>query len=255
MRIEDYIGSLPQGIITGDDVQLPASSFREIFGLAGVGGGDVLYHLGCGDGAGLEVALNAFGAGRAVGIDCDPEKISAAAGRGLEGASLVCDDVRNQEFGDATVVLSWFADEGVASYIGGRIREMPPGRRIVTILEPLPGCRPDAVRFPYLLHRTPLTRAADPREQVLAIFGSGCIDFVTAWEHAERYAKAVTGPGFRNDRFLTIMQSVIIWINARNLGVACGEGVPESVRTYISILREFFGIEVEHLIRGGGGGA
>ena len=79
--------------------------------------------------------------------------------------------------------------------------------------------------------------------------GVKCIDFVTAWEHAERYTKAIGSPQAGNDRFLTIIQSLVIWINAKNLGVACGDEIPESIKTYIGILRNFFDIEVEHLLK------
>ena len=43
-----------------------------------------------------------------------------------------------------------------------------------------------------------------------------------------------------NDRFLVIIQALTIWINAKNLGVACGEEIPDSIRSYIAILREYF---------------
>ena len=80
------------------------------------------------------------------------------------------------------------------------------------------------------------------------MFGVKCIDFVTAWEYSERYTRAIGSPDAKNDRFLTILQSVTMWINARNLGVTCTEEMPESIRTYIGILRTFFDIEVEHLL-------
>ena len=38
-----------------------------------------------------------------------------------------------------------------------------------------------------------------------AIFGVKCVDFVTAWEFAERYTKAISTPEIGNDRFLTII--------------------------------------------------
>ena len=80
-------------------------------------------------------------------------------------------------------------------------------------------------------------------------FGVKCIDFVTAWEFAERYTKAIESTESENDRFLTIMQSLVIWINAKNLGVACGEEIPEPIKAYMGILRNFFNIEVEHLLK------
>ena len=59
MKIEDYIKSLPEKIITGEDVQLSASTLREILEFADIGGKDVFYHLGCGDGAGPAIAFAA----------------------------------------------------------------------------------------------------------------------------------------------------------------------------------------------------
>ena len=32
------------------------------------------------------------------------------------------------------------------------------------------------------------------QEQLLAIFGVKCVDFVTAWEFAERYTKSIGSP-------------------------------------------------------------
>ena len=76
MKIEDYIKSLPEKIITGEDVQLSDSTLREILEFAGIGKKDVFYHLGCGDGAGPAIATE-YGA-RAIGIDADIEKIKTA---------------------------------------------------------------------------------------------------------------------------------------------------------------------------------
>jgi len=42
---------------------------------------------------------------------------------------------------------------------------------------------------------------------------------------------------------------LVIWINAKNLGLACGDEIPEAIRNYMSILKTFFGIEVEHLLK------
>ena len=87
------------------------------------------------------------------------------------------------------------------------------------------------------------------QEQLLEIFGVKCVNFVTAWEFAERYTKAISTPEIGNDRFLTIIQTLVIWINARNLGVSCGEKIPESIQTYIDIMKTHFDIDFEHLLK------
>ena len=119
---------------------------------------------------------------------------------------------------------------------------------IATIWGPLPGCLPDKVDFPYIISKVPF-KSAELKEQLLAIFGTKCIDFVSAWEYAERYTKAIASQNLQNDRFLTILQSLIIWINAKNLGIACGDEIPTPIKNYMEILKKFFGIEIEHLIK------
>ena len=48
MKIEDYISSLPNSIISGEDVELSDNTLREIFRFAELTVNDVFYHLGCG---------------------------------------------------------------------------------------------------------------------------------------------------------------------------------------------------------------
>jgi len=44
------------------------------------------------------------------------------------------------------------------------------------------------------------------------------------------------------------LQSLIIWINAKNLGITCGDDIPIPIKNYMEVLKKFFGIEVEHLL-------
>ncbi len=66
MKIEEYLKSLPKGIISGDNVQLPDHSFREIFELADLNENDTFYHLGCGDGKGVSIAAEEFNVKKSV---------------------------------------------------------------------------------------------------------------------------------------------------------------------------------------------
>ena len=72
------LSSLPTGIISGEDVQLPDHSFRKIFEFVDLNEKDVFYHLGCGNGRGLTIALDEYGVKKAVGIDNDEKKIKDA---------------------------------------------------------------------------------------------------------------------------------------------------------------------------------
>lgn len=44
MKIEEYLETLPNNVLSGEDVQLPERSFREIFRFVGLGKEDIFYH-------------------------------------------------------------------------------------------------------------------------------------------------------------------------------------------------------------------
>jgi hypothetical protein len=251
LKIEEYLKSLPENIVSGEDVQLPDKSFREIFNFLDLGENDIFYHLGCGDGKGIELALKEYNVKKVVGIDNNLDKINQAkkilSQNNLSG-ELICEDIQNSDISDATVILFWFTDEEIIRNMMTKFEKLRSGTKIITIWGPLPDCLPQKVEFPYIINQIPFNKANSLQEQVLAIFGVKCIDFVTAWEFAERYTKAISSK-IENDRFLTIIQTLVIWINARNLGVSCGEKIPESIKTYINIMKTHFNIDFEHLLK------
>ena len=251
LKIEEYLQSLPKEIISGKDVQLPEHSIREIFEFCQLGKNDIFYHLGCGDGNAIKIALDEFHVKKAICIDNDRQKIENAnnlLGKNSQ-VEIRCETILDSKFDDATVILFWFTDSEIIEKMMKKFEKLQKGCKVITIWGPLPGCLPEKVNFPFIINQIPLKPAKDLQEQLLAVFGVKCIDFVTAWEFAERYTKAIESTESQNDRFLTIMQSLVIWINAKNLGVACGEEIPEPIKAYIGILRNFFDIEVEHLLK------
>ena len=253
MKIEEYIKSLPNDVISGNDVQLPEYSFRKIFKFLNLNENDIFYHLGCGDGKGIKIALQEFHVKNAIGIDNNKEKIEQAKKlteeNDLKGGKFLCKDILSAKIDDATAILFWFTDIEVIEKMKKRFECLQDGSRIVTIWSPLPECLPIQVDFPYIMNQVPF-KNANLTEQLLAVFKIKCIDFVTAWEYAERYTKAIAPHNTENDRFLTILQSLVIWINAKNLGITCEDDIPTPIKNYMEILKKFFGIEVEHLLNG-----
>ena len=251
MKIEEYIKSLPNDVISGNDVQLPEYSFRKIFKFLNLNENDIFYHLGCGDGKGIKIALQEFHVKNAIGIDNNKEKIEQAKKlteeNDLKGGKFLCKDILSAKIDDATAILFWFTDIEVIEKMKKRFECLQDGSRIVTIWSPLPECLPIQVDFPYIMNQVPF-KNANLTEQLLAVFKIKCIDFVTAWEYAERYTKAIAPHNTENDRFLTILQSLVIWINAKNLGITCEDDIPTPIKNYMEILKKFFGIEVEHLL-------
>ena len=246
MKIEEYLDSLPQNLVSGDDVQLSEKSFREIFNFIDLGKNDVFYHLGCGDGLGVKIAIEEFNIRKGIGIDNNCQKIDQA--KNFSGEFL-CENIKNSNFSDATVILFWFTDEEIIKRMIEKFENLKHETKIITIWGPLPDCLPQKVNFPYIINTVPFKKTSSLQEQLLAVFGVKCVDFVTAWEFAERYTKAIGDPKVKNDRFLTIIQTLVIWINAKNLGVACREEIPESIKTYLNIMKMHFDIDFEHLLK------
>ena len=78
MKIEEYLASLPQSILSGQEVQIPPETIQEIFRFVGLGEDDIFYHLGCGDGTSLSIARQEFNVKNAVGIDNSKEMVDLA---------------------------------------------------------------------------------------------------------------------------------------------------------------------------------
>ena len=252
MKFEEYLDTLPKNVLSGEDVQLSEKTFREIFKFADLGKDDVFYHLGCNDEKGLEIANKEFKIKKAIGIDNNYEKVKNAQNIINEkniDVEIIHKNIQESDLSDATVILFWFTDEEIINEMTKKFETLKPETKIITIWGPLPNYLPEKVNFPYIINKIPFQKAKNLQEQLLAVFGVKCIDFVTAWEFAERYTKSMSGSEIKNDRFLTILQTLIIWINAKELGVTCTEEVPESIRTYIGIMKMHFDIDFEYLLK------
>ena len=252
MKIEEYLETLPKNLLSGEDVQLPEKSLRDIFKFLNLGKEDIFFHLGCNNEKGVEIAIDEFKVTKAVGIDNNLKKIQSAQ-KNIEekniNAKLIHQNIEESDISDATVILFWFTDENIINKMIEKFDRLKPGTKVITIWGPLPKCLPDKVNFPYIVNKVPFKKAENLQEQLLAVFGVKCVDFVTAWEFAERYTKSISGSEVKNDRFLTIIQTLIIWINAKELGVVCTEEIPESIKTYINIMKMHFDIDFEHLLK------
>ncbi|HJJ20835.1 MAG: class I SAM-dependent methyltransferase [Crenarchaeota archaeon] len=252
MKFEEFLDTLPKNLLSGEDVQLSEKSLREIFKFSNLGKDDIFFHLGCNNEKGIEIAINEFKVQKAIGIDNNLEKIQNAQ-KNMEGkninAKFIHQNIEKSDISDATIILFWFTDENIIDTMMEKFENLKPETKIITIWGPLPNCLPDKVNFPYIINKVPFKKAENLQAQLLSVFGVKCIDFVTAWEFAERYTKSISGSEVKNDRFLTIIQTLIIWINAKKLGVACTEEIPESIKTYISIMKMHFDIDFEYLLK------
>jgi hypothetical protein len=185
LKIEEYLETLPKNLLSGEDVQLPEKSFRDIFKFVDLGKNDIFYHLGCGDAKGIEIAINEFNVKKAVGIDYNLKKIQHAKTileqKNIQG-QLIHENIEESDISDASVILFWFTDDNVINQMLKKFKNLKHETKIITIWGPLPNCLPDKVKFPYIINTVPFKKASNMQEQVLAVFGVKCVDFVTAWE-------------------------------------------------------------------------
>jgi hypothetical protein len=252
MKIEEYLQTLPKNLLSGEDVQLPEKTLKEIFKFSNLGKDDIFFHLGCNNEKGVEIAINEFKVKKAIGVDNNLEKIQNAQKKIKEkniDVKLIHQNIEESDISDATVILFWFTDEKIIKDMVKKFNKLKPETKIITIWGPLPNYLPHKVNFPYIINKVPFKKAENLQEQLLSVFGVKCVDFVTAWEFAERYTKSISNSEVKNDRFLTIIQTLIIWLNAKELGVVCTEEVPESIKTYMSIMKMHFDIDFEHLLK------
>lgn len=142
---------------------------KAFFDLAPVSADDVVYDLGCGDGRLLITAVEQ-GAGRGVGIDIDPERISvardAAKSKGLdEKISFIEGDIMEVNLSQASVITCYLFPTASAALRPKFEKELKSGTRIVMESFPVPGWKPvktsDINSRGFYLYTMPAERTAE----------------------------------------------------------------------------------------------
>ena len=251
MELDDFLSSLPQSVIKGDTVSLRDNVVRKIFNFAKLKKSDIFYHLGCGEGNAVAIAAKEFHVKKSVGIEIDKSLAYKALTHiaGIKNASIISSDIRKVDISDATILLFWFTDLDIVNIMTKRFKkELKDGTRVITIWAPISMTLPAKVEFPFFINKKPFKRARSIQQQIKAIYKTECIDFTASWFLAERYIDALEATPGEYRRFVNMLQSMIIWINAWNMQVACEDEVPPPVQTYIGILKTFFDIDLTGMI-------
>lgn len=128
-------------------VSTPHPVVEAMLTLAGVGPGDVVYDLGCGDGRFVIAAAREFGA-RGIGVDIDPARIEEAdAAARREGVAdrvrFLRQDLFSVDLSPATVVTLFLLPELNDRLAPKLRRELRPGARIVSHRWTIRGWPPD----------------------------------------------------------------------------------------------------------------
>jgi trans-aconitate methyltransferase len=251
LELGDFLSSLPQSVLSGERVSLSDSVIRKILIFAKLKKSDIFCHLGCGEGNAVAIAAKEFGAKKSVGIEIDKSLADKAVKNiaGIKNAYIINADIRKADISDATILLFWFSDSDFVDSLTKRFsKELKDGSRVITIWAPLGMTLPDKVEFPFFVNKKPFRRAKSIQQQIRSIYGTDCIDFTASWLLAQKYIDALEVTPNEYRRFVNILQSMVIWINAWNMNVACEDEVPPPVQTYIGILKTFFNIDMSSMI-------
>jgi trans-aconitate methyltransferase len=239
-------------VLSGERVSLSDDVIRKIFIFAKLKKSDIFCHLGCGEGNAVAIAAKEFGAKKSVGIEIDKSLADKAVKNiaGIKNAYIINADIRKADISDATILLFWFSDSDFVDGLTKRFsKELKDGSRVISIWAPLGMTLPDKVEFPFFINKKPFRRAKSIQQQIRSIYGTDCIDFTASWLLAQKYIDALEVTPNEYRRFVNILQSMVIWINAWNMNVACEDEVPPPVQTYIGILKTFFNIDMSSMIK------
>jgi ubiquinone/menaquinone biosynthesis C-methylase UbiE len=127
-------------------IPTPFEEIEGFFELTTLSLSDVVYDLGSGDGRLLFGALDK-GAGKAIGIDIDPQRVreatEAARSKGLDDkATFLEADVMEVSLDDASVILCYLSHSASAALKPKLESELKPGTRVIMESFPVPGWKP-----------------------------------------------------------------------------------------------------------------
>ena len=252
MNINEFIATLPNNIVTGENVIIPDDFIRRMFALSSLNDGDIFYHLGIGNNpSSLIIAKREFNVKKAVGIDIEPNIINeiSAKTNHIEDIILVEADVSKCQLSEATVIFSWFTDERINNILIKKYEsELINGSRVLSIWSPPDLFLPNKIDFPIMLCEKPFKHGMDIKDQLKSIYQRDCLDFTASWNLADKYIKSFGTVDGSYHRFLNILNSLIIWFNARDLGIVCEDDIPPPVKSYVEIMRYFFNIDLSEFL-------
>src|SRR5947208_15112685 len=109
LRTKEFLSSLPQSVLKGEDIFIPDKVVRKLFRFAGLRRSDIFYDLGCGNSSAVAIAAKEFKVKRSVGIEIK-KKVAVEARKkiiSMQNAQRIMGDIRKTSISDATVLFFW----------------------------------------------------------------------------------------------------------------------------------------------------
>ena len=188
---------------------------------------------------------------KSIGIDIIQKKIEKAR-KNIKGknvsAEFRCEDIQKDDLSDATVILFWFTDEQIINKMFEKFENLNDETKIITIWGPLPDCLPDEVNFPYILNKTPFSKAKTMQEQFW-LFWSQMRRFCYCLGICRTIHKVHRKSGNQKRSIFNNYSNISDLDKCKKLDVACGDEIPESIQTYINIMKMHFDIDFEYLLK------
>ena len=124
LKIQDFLSSLPQSVLKGEEISIPDSVVKKMLKIANVNKKDIFYELGYGNNNSITIAVKEFKVKRSVRIDIrkpmstkSHKRISKINDR----IEVINGDVRTTNISDATVLLLWLTDPDIIDLMINRV--------------------------------------------------------------------------------------------------------------------------------------
>ena len=169
LNIQEFISSLPQSVVSSEDISIPDNVIRKLFRFAELCKNDVFYDLKCGNNNAVKIAAKEFTVKRSVGIEIRKALANKARKKiiRMKNAEIVNEDISKACFSDATAILFWFTDiDNIQQIIEKFESELKNGARIITIWSPPDLMLPTKTEFPFFVCQKPFKYAKNIKKQI-----------------------------------------------------------------------------------------
>lgn len=249
MNIEELIGLLPSSVTQDGDIIIPDHVWKRFFQFLNLNKNDVLVHFNCGKNNAIKIAITDHSIKKAIGFEGNKNLKTYAEKNTKDFQQVnILSSFKKYDLSDATIILITSVHNIDTDYLINKLeKELGSNAKIGTFWAPLGNMLPQKVNFPFILSQKPFKYSDNIRDQIQYIYGTRCIDFTASWLLSEKYIKTFETIPSGQLRFVNMLMSMIVWINAWNLNVSCEEEIPPPVQTYLGILKTFFNIDLTNL--------